>query len=242
MWSGTVRVRAGMLELSGQIGTAAPHAHRTVQVVIAHAGEFTLADAHGTARRARAALIPPHRTHAVVAGVPDGMLVLVDPDSATGRRLIGRTADADDLDSWIRAASTLLDDPTWLRDGRFHGVADPGPAPHRHPAVSRAVALLRTRLDSGPLRLSDIARAVDLSESRLAHLFTAELGLPFRPYVRWLRILRAIDLVAAGNTLTAAAHGAGFADSSHLNRVCHRMFGIAPSDFRDVRWIIEPTS
>ncbi len=240
MWSGTVRVRAGALELVGEIGTAAPHAHRTVQIVIAHAGEFVLADAHGTVRRARAALIPPHREHAVVTGASDGTLVLVDPDSAVGQRLIGLTAD--DIDAWIRAATTLVDDPKWFRDGRFHDISDLCPTPPRHPAVTRAVALLRTRLDSGPLRLSEVARAVGLSESRLAHLFTAELGLPFRPYIRWLRILRAIDLVAAGHTLTAAAHGAGFADSSHLNRVCHRMFGIAPSDLRDVRWIIESTA
>ncbi len=238
MWSGTVRVRAGILELNGTIGTAALHAHRTVQVVIARAGELVLADAHGTVRRARAALIPPHREHAIVAGAPDGTLVLVDPELAAGQRLIDLTAA--DIDSWIRVATMVMDDPKWFRDGRFQGIADSGLARHRHPAVTRAVALSRTRLDSGPLRLSDVARAVDLSESRLSHLFTAELGLPFRAYIRWLRILRAIDLVAAGHTLTAAAHGAGFADSSHLNRVCHRMFGIAPSDFRGVRWIVEP--
>jgi transcriptional regulator GlxA family with amidase domain len=34
----------------------------------------------------------------------------------------------------------------------------------------------------------------------------------------------------AGGTLTDAAHAAGFADSAHMNRVCHEMFGLAPSE------------
>jgi AraC-like DNA-binding protein len=48
---------------------------------------------------------------------------------------------------------------------------------------------------------------------------------------------RATELVAAGASITDAAHGAGFADGAHLSRVCRRMFGIAPTDFtRQIRW------
>lgn len=71
----------------------------------------------------------------------------------------------------------------------------------------------------------------------MAHLFRDELGLPFRPYVLWLRLMRAAELASQGLSLTDAAHGAGFCDSAHFSRVCRRMFGIAPSDFtRRIRW------
>ncbi|MEV6432366.1 helix-turn-helix transcriptional regulator [Nocardia sp. NPDC051463] len=111
--------------------------------------------------------------------------------------------------------------------------------PTRHPAVSEVLRLLPHRLSSGPIRLAELAHAVHLSESRLAHVFSAEIGLPFRPYVRWLRLQRAVELLAAGHSLTAVAHGAGFADSAHLTRVCRSMFGAPPSAFRGIRWVDE---
>ncbi len=35
--------------------------------------------------------------------------------------------------------------------------------------------------------------------------------------------------VQAGDDLTGAAHGAGFADSAHLTRTCRQMFGLPSS-------------
>ncbi|MFD0359865.1 helix-turn-helix transcriptional regulator [Nocardia sp. GCM10030253] len=111
--------------------------------------------------------------------------------------------------------------------------------PARHPAVSEVLRLLPDRLSGGPIRLAELAKTVHLSESRLAHVFSAEIGLPFRPYLRWLRLQRAIELIAAGHSLTAVAHGAGFADSAHLTRVCRSMFGAPPSEFNGIRWVTE---
>ncbi len=68
---------------------------------------------------------------------------------------------------------------------------------------------------------------VNLSPSRFRHLFIKEVGLAFRPYVLWLRLGRAVEAFAAGETLTAAAYRAGFADSAHLSRTFRRMYGIA---------------
>jgi AraC-like DNA-binding protein len=50
-----------------------------------------------------------------------------------------------------------------------------------------------------------------------------------RPYILWRRFLRVWELLMAGETLSSAAHGAGFADSAHLTRTSRRMFGIPPS-------------
>jgi AraC-like DNA-binding protein len=38
--------------------------------------------------------------------------------------------------------------------------------------------------------------------------------------------MRAVDRMAAGDSLTAAAHHAGFSDSAHFSRTFHRMFGL----------------
>jgi AraC-like DNA-binding protein len=44
--------------------------------------------------------------------------------------------------------------------------------------------------------------------------------------------MRAVELFSAGTSLTDAAHGAGFSDSSHFSRTFRRMFGIAADSLR----------
>jgi AraC-like DNA-binding protein len=87
------------------------------------------------------------------------------------------------------------------------------------------------RLDK-PLSLVDAAAHVGLSSGRARHLFVESTGLPFRTYLLWLRLTKALELFSAGTSLTEAAHGAGFSDSSHLSRTFRRMFGIAPDSLR----------
>ncbi|WP_043632374.1 helix-turn-helix transcriptional regulator [Nonomuraea candida] len=99
-----------------------------------------------------------------------------------------------------------------------------------HPAVEAAIEVIPTLLERGPVRLRAVADAVHLSPSRLAHLFSAHVGIPLRPYVRWSRMQRAIGLVAEGRTLTAAAHSAGFTDGPHFTRVFRDTFGTTPSE------------
>ncbi|MFC6881682.1 MULTISPECIES: helix-turn-helix transcriptional regulator [Actinomadura] len=241
-WRGAAALRPGWLLYAGVVGTASPHAHHTVQVLAARGGEFELADGHGGRVACRAAAIPADATHAVLRGSPDAVLLHIDRDSATGRAL---NACARDAASWANAARSLpIPAAAGLAGAEALAAALPrvpaGPPAARHPALARALRAVAVRLDrSAPVRLGDVAREAGLSEGRLAHLFRDELGLPFRPYVLWLRIQRATELVAAGESLTLAAHGAGLADSAHLSRVCRRMFGIAPSEFtRGIRWAV----
>jgi AraC-like DNA-binding protein len=74
-----------------------------------------------------------------------------------------------------------------------------------------------------------VAAEVFLSPSRFAHLFAQEVGLPFRRYVLWRKLSRALQLIGRGQSLSSAAHGSGFSDSAHLTRTFHQMFGLAPT-------------
>lgn len=75
----------------------------------------------------------------------------------------------------------------------------------------------------------DFADEVELSESRLAHLFKNEMGLPFRKYVLWTRLKTAVVHILEGESLTQASYIAGFSDSSHFSNVYFKMFGLKPS-------------
>ena len=43
---------------------------------------------------------------------------------------------------------------------------------------------------------------------------------------------KAVEAIAAGVSLTEAAHEAGFADSAHFSRTFRRMFGVAAAALR----------
>jgi AraC-like DNA-binding protein len=240
-WQGTTTLQPGWLAFTGDVGTTEPHAHAALQVLIVAAGVVELADAHHTCRRVRAAIIPPRARHAVCGG-PGARadMLYLDPASGAGRHLLAALTGPhhDRVSGWVAAAHALLPEEVGAAaDGAagepqnpaalVRGWTAPVPGPY-HPALRQALDLLPELL-AGPVRLTDLASAVHLSASRLGHLFTAELALPYPAYVRWIRLRRAIELARDSATLTEAAHGAGFADSSHLTRVCHEMFGLPPS-------------
>jgi AraC-like DNA-binding protein len=77
--------------------------------------------------------------------------------------------------------------------------------------------------------LEDAADLAFLSPSRFAHLFTEQMGLPFRKYVLWRKLTRAMVAIGAGRTIADAAHAADFADAAHLTRTFYQMVGMAPS-------------
>lgn len=118
-----------------------------------------------------------------------------------------------------------------------------GEAAQRHPAVQDALHLLPDLVTAGPVGGGELAAQLGISVSRLTHLFTEQVGIPLRRYVLWLRLRIAISRVQAGDDLTGAAHGAGFADSAHLTRTTREMFGLPPSVLsRHVSWDLDETS
>lgn len=77
--------------------------------------------------------------------------------------------------------------------------------------------------------IADVALQVGLSESRLMHLFSQQLGLSMRQYILWLRIRYAIKLWMQGKTLIEIALESGFSDQAHFTRTLRRMVDFAPS-------------
>ncbi|TXI62806.1 helix-turn-helix transcriptional regulator [Mycolicibacterium mageritense] len=231
-WSGALVLVAGALCYTGTLSDAQPHHHVATQAVRAWTGSFELTDASGRRAVTSAAIIPSGRDHAIRILAPtSGVLIFLDPSafSRTG-------ADSADVAEWVAAGSEL---PCWttplppaqLLDDLLAappaGYTRPT-ADTWHPSVLAAVELI-PRILPDPVRLTEVAKQVALSPSRLGRLFNEQVGQSFPTYVRWARLRRAVEAVRDGASLTDAAHAAGFTDSAHANRVCHEMFGMSPS-------------
>ncbi len=81
--------------------------------------------------------------------------------------------------------------------------------------------------------LSQIASLINLSESRLRHLFTTETGISPTTYVRKLRLAAAKDLLRSRLlSIDQIAMKVGWRDRSHFERRFKEFYGITPAHYR----------
>ncbi|WP_414474602.1 helix-turn-helix transcriptional regulator [Microvirga sp. M2] len=230
-------------ELAGQ-PTNRVHSHHAIQVTLSAGGRFTI-QTQDKRLDGPAVLIASNVPHAFE---PEGKIALlfVEPESRLGRSLsctmMGIPA--------TRLDASLLGDPSsnlaaiWAdrrpdhatveamgRSVLQHIVGETPPMSTLDPRIARTLEWLAARL-SGRIMLTDAASIACLSDSRFSHLFAAEVGLPFQTYLLWRRLMTAVERIASGTSLTAAAYEAGFADSAHFSRTFQRMFGIPASSLQ----------
>ena len=97
------------------------------------------------------------------------------------------------------------------------------------PRIASIAELLHGR-GTGTAPVDQIARHAGLSSSRFQHLFTGQVGVPFRRYRAWQRLRIAWQEIASGTSIATAAHASGFFDSAHFAHEYRRTFGKACFD------------
>ena len=217
------------------------HAHHAIQLTFSLGGRFAFRIG-GDVVDGPGVLIAPDVSHAYLAEGRNA-IVLVEPESRPGAALrcalAGRDFARQDCGGLADLASRLSsvwegprpDDATLVGLGKsiVARLAEPDAGPQ---AIDARITRVLDRLSAEPdLRMTAASAAAlaCLSDSRFSHLFVEQVGLPFRTYVLWRRLTVAVAGIAAGASLTSAAHEAGFADSAHFSRTFLRMFGVPAS-------------
>ncbi len=236
-----------VLATRGPGGPCAWHSHHALRFALALEGEVRVRTARqGKWSSAAGVLTAPDAEHALDSQGAELLLVFLDPESAAGTsfrvalsgpvRLISdaeRTALTRDVvpQSILRSGAEA-----WAQQAA-QTLRIPMPAAPRavHPRVRALLGMLRHGGIDDATSLELLASAVGLSPSRLMHVFTSSVGIPLRPYLSWLRVQRAAISIVSGNSLTDAAHAAGFSDAAHMSRTFRRMLGITPSLLRAMR-------
>jgi AraC family transcriptional regulator len=235
LWEG------GFLLIGSGTGVVPPHAHHAIQIVVATDGRVAICGEDEQWRQGAGVVVRPDAVHSFDCQGASAAMLFVDPESTEGIWLqssleqdITLVSDAP-LVSPVAALRTFAERP--LESMELPALIrlcvqalSPGAPPSRRldPRVSKVLRQIQGA-DELRIPLESVADMAFLSPSRFAHLFTEQMGLPFRKYVLWRKLTRAMVAIGGGRTIADAAHGADFADAAHLTRTFYQMFGMAPS-------------
>ncbi|MBF9232442.1 helix-turn-helix domain-containing protein [Microvirga alba] len=244
LWEGASLWTFDVPPSRGEGPTSGLHAHHAIQLTLSAGGRFAIRTKDGRTEGPAVFVAPdvPHEFE------PEGKiaLVFVEPESRAGAALMqqmnGAPVTCPDIARLEDALAGLMG--IWTNPQPDNGaieaigrkilenaVGEALPPSPLDPRIARMLVWLVPRLRDR-VELAEAAAIACLSESRFSHLFSAEIGLPFRTYVLWRRLMLAVEWTAAGSSLTTAAHEAGFADSAHFSRTFRRMFGLPAASLR----------
>jgi AraC-like DNA-binding protein len=237
----------GCLMIGRDVGVVPLHSHYAIQIAFGSEPGVRFRTSERDAWESYAgAIIPSRHPHSMDASVVAANAVLfVEPETREGRAITERF-----LSGGIASIpAELLADvgravfSAWENDRSESAIAAAARrvverltggvvlAEVSDERVLRAIAFINAHIDES-LTLEAVAAEAFLSPSRFRHLFVEETGMALRPYILWRRFLKVWELLMQGESLSLAAHRAGFADSAHLSRTSKRMFGFPPSSMQ----------
>ena len=234
----------GCLLIGSSLGVIPPHAHYAIQITVgSERGVRFRTNERDDWTEYHGVIIPSRQPHSMDATrVRSNAILFIEPETREGRALTqlylrdGIAALPDAVLSeaamalhaaWRErsSANAIVQATRRLVRALTGGVESSVVSDER---ILRAVAYINRHLDA-PLTLDAVAAEACLSPSRFRHLFVEQTGMALRPYILWRRFLRVWELMMSGESLSRAAHVAGFADAAHLTRTSHRVFGFPPS-------------
>jgi AraC-like DNA-binding protein len=159
------------------------------------------------------------------AGTAPGAAGVGAGSGASGSTASGPAA----LDPYAAALFGALAAVAWRLAERPSPVVVPAGS---SPELRQALRITEDRL-GGEIRFGDVAAAVGLAPRSLARRFEDETGMTWRAVLRRMRVLRAIEELAAGDEpVTSIAFGVGYTSLSAFNQAFRQLTGHTPSAYR----------
>lgn len=224
----------------GPLNRNAPHAHSASVFLIGLYGKFRLRIEGGEWMTCRAAAIPAGVAYEFdIGGEPLGVMYL-EPNLAGVEALIPLVRNAHEVNgavvggsgemSLIRELYEDISSRQWIVPA-LDDLLGFSTLRARKQIDARISCVVEGMCQSynNPMPAAEIASSVGLSASRFQHLFTQEVGVPFRRYRTWHRLRAAIGEIVSGSNFTQAAMAAGFYDQAHFSHDFRRAFGAPAS-------------
>ena len=99
--------------------------------------------------------------------------------------------------------------------------------------IRTTIDLMESHLQS-ELSLEEMAQCVNLSASRLRHLFKAETGVAPAQYLKVIRLRRAQELITTTYlSMKQVMSKVGVHDTGHFAKDFKRIYGLTPGEYRE---------
>lgn len=183
-------------------------------------------------------VVEPYRKHRL-RRCPGLRTTLIEPESVNpgimaDERWVAGTAS---YPAWVERIDRGF--TSWLRTGTLPGFSvdemifgENLPARELDPRIEMIISQITGRPGGPQLRVEELAESVNLSPSRLSHLFREQLGISMRSFRAWKRVRQAIGLTVSEPVLVRAAVNAGYADEAHFSRSMRKYFGQQANQMR----------
>jgi AraC-like DNA-binding protein len=233
----TVWIQAGVVIIYGSSLDAAPHSHHAIQVIWPKSNSLCKLNENDISELV---IIDSKIEHQLQ--MSEGWVLLIEPKSDLGEKLSIKL-EGQSLKTFSSSLSSTIKPPTQAEDVTklltplfidLKLTSQPL-LTNKSTVKDRRIQQLLTELNQclhgdcikpSNWRASEVASQLALSESRFLHLFSEELGIAWRPYLLWRRMMCAIQAILNNTSATDAAHLAGFSDSAHLSRTFRNTFGM----------------
>lgn len=224
------------------------HCHVDGQLIHATAGVMQIQAAHRLwlVPPQRALWIPPRLTHALRArgGVSLRTLYIA---LACAQQLLGDVPRGFAVPTLVRELILRMLDPCAASDGERHGrltavlvdeLADLDPdgislPMPTDPRLARVCACILAR-PGEEHRIDELARHSGASVRTLGRLALHELGCPLSTWRQQARVLSAVPMLVAGESVTGAARSLGYETAGAFAAMFRRLVGMSPHEYRTV--------
>jgi len=222
-----------------------PHSHNTLQVVFDIEKEFLVKDANTEWRSYNAVIIDANHRHQLDSNNSIQLFMYLEPDSVFAQRFRQKYLQ----NSPIQALPLIKKEKGTQRFLKellvknhcvemFEGCTEILQELLSEPkgtALDKRVFLALdyiTKSSVKDFKVKDIASASGLSESRLRHLFKEQVGQSIQSFVKWMRVIDALNDVLKGKKLVQTAYDHGFSDASHMTKSFVEVVGVPPSKIK----------
>ena len=236
-WLGSALLTTGMALFTGRAGDNQLHRHYAVQLAFSGSRPVALTGADGRQFAGGIVSCAAGVTHRLEPTDEAIILAYLEPTSTIGaaaQRMLGSISIVAPLpnDALVRELRNAIAEGASEKAesllNRLFGNVQPVVGQKSDPRVAALVHSSEFR--GVPPPLAQAAQRIGLSPSRLSHLFADEMGIAYRAFAKWRKLLATLDAVSCGADLTQAAHEGGFADSAHFSRTFKDTFGLTPSN------------
>lgn len=213
------------------------HAHPAVEIIYTNNTTFSLTTPHARYEQISFAIIAANTPHQLNANTGDFKLLMIEiaPNLLT---------------DYLARFSIKLSDNTYTASQQQQGetifsffsqlYTEQKIPKTNSPRIAQCLEYLDSPEADYNSMIKVLKGLVNLSESRLSHLFKAEMGISIKKYLVWGRLKKAIQLVVNDNvSLYEAAITSGFFDQAHLSKAFKQMLGINPSEAYNSRTLQE---